>query len=73
MNPKIGKRNIPNNNIYKILYDKNMTQSELAKVIGIDNGELNKIINRKKNIFISTAFKICKGLDKPINEVFFQD
>jgi len=62
---------IKGNRINAILTEKNMTRSELIDLTGIDPSYMAKIINgKKKNIMITTAFKIATVLDYPVEVVF---
>lgn len=62
-----------NNNIYRILTQKNMSQAELARRIGMKRGYINRIINCKVTPTLSTAFKITKALGKTIEDLWFEE
>jgi DNA-binding Xre family transcriptional regulator len=48
-----------------------MTRSELIERTGIDTSMMSKIINgTKKDVRLTTAYKIAKVLDYPIEVVF---
>jgi transcriptional regulator with XRE-family HTH domain len=62
---------IKGNRINAILYEKNMTRAELIDILGIDPSFMAKIINnKKKNLNVTTAIKIAKALDYPVDVVF---
>jgi transcriptional regulator with XRE-family HTH domain len=65
---------ITGNRINAILYEKNMTRAELIDKLGIDPSFMAKIINnKKKNLNVTTAMKISRALDYPIDVVFIFD
>ena len=59
------------NNIYKTLCDRGITQASFAKKNGIGRNHFNKIINQKVIPGTKFAIRIAKGLNKPVSEVFF--
>jgi DNA-binding Xre family transcriptional regulator len=62
---------IKGNRINACLYERNMTRSELIERTGIDTSMMSKIINgTKKDVRLTTAYKIAKVLDYPIEVVF---
>lgn len=62
---------IKGNRINSCLYERNMTRSELIERTGIDPSMMSKIINgSKKNLTLTTAHKIAKVLDYPVEVVF---
>ncbi len=62
---------IKGNRINACLYEKNMTRSELIDKTGIDASMMSKIINgTKKDIRLTTAHRIAKALDYPLEVVF---
>jgi DNA-binding Xre family transcriptional regulator len=62
---------IKGNRINACLYEKNMTRSELIDKTGIDASMMSKIINgTKKDIRLTTASRIAKALDYPLEVVF---
>jgi DNA-binding Xre family transcriptional regulator len=59
------------NRINECLYQRNMTRAELIDITGIDPSYMAKIINGKKqNLNITTAIKISKALEFPVEVVF---
>lgn len=59
------------NNIYKILFNRGISQIAFAKTIGIDSKYLNQIINQNIIPRSEWAIKIARGLGKMVSEVFF--
>lgn len=51
--------------------DKNLSQTELAKNIGVSRQTINMIENNAYNPTISLCIKICKALDKTLDELFW--
>ena len=65
------KREIVGNSIGLILESKQMTQSELADLSGLDQNHICRIINgKKKQLSMATGFKISHALNMPIEEIF---
>ena len=50
--------------------DKNLSQTELAKIIGVSRQTINMIENDDYNPTISLCVRICKILDKTLDELF---
>jgi len=46
---------------------KRITQEELSKMTGIKQGEISKIINDQKEIYLTTAKRIAKALGKSVD------
>lgn len=68
---KRPKEKIYGNNIKVILSEIEMTQQELADLVGTNKTHISQIINGKKRcISLSTAAKISKVLKRPIDKVF---
>lgn len=62
---------IKGNRINAILNEKNMTRAELIDILGLDASFVAKIINgKKKNLNLTTAIRIAKALDYPVEVVF---
>jgi putative transcriptional regulator len=58
------------NNIYRILVNKNMTQAELARRVGVKREYMNVIINRKITPTIPLGMRIARALGKTCEEVW---
>jgi transcriptional regulator with XRE-family HTH domain len=59
------------NRINACLNERNMTRAELIELTEIDPSHLAKIINgKKKNLNVTTAIKIAKVLEYPVEVVF---
>jgi len=46
---------------------KRISQAELSKRTGIPQCDISKIMNDQKNIYLSTAKRIAKALDKSVD------
>jgi len=55
------------NRIREVMLLKRITQEELSKRTGIRQGEISKIINDQKEIYLSTAKRIAKALGKSVD------
>lgn len=53
--------------------EKNLSQTELAKIIGVSRQTINMIENDDYNPTISLCIKICKTLDKTLDELFWRE
>ena len=58
------------NRIYKVLRRKNLTQGELAEIIGIRREHLNRIIHRKITPTIPLGMRIAKALEVKMEYLF---
>ena len=68
---KRPKDKIYGNNIKQILTETEMSQQELADIVGTNRAHISQIITGKKRcISLSTASKIARALKRPIDEVF---
>ena len=61
-----------NEKLKKARLDKNLSQGELAKQIGVARQTINMIENGDYNPTISLCIKICKILDKTVDELFWE-
>lgn len=52
---------------------KNLSQTELAKNIGISRQTINMIENGAYNPTIELCIKICKELDVTLNDLFWKE
>jgi transcriptional regulator with XRE-family HTH domain len=57
-------------NIIKILAEKKWSQRRLAGASGLDPVYINRIINEKRDVRISTATKLARALDCTIDDLF---
>jgi len=55
------------NRIREVLLLKNIKQKDLAKMTGITENDISKIINDRKAIHLTTAKKIAKALGKSVD------
>ena len=51
---------------------KGLSQAELAKEIGVSRQTINMIENGDYNPTIALCIKICKTLDKTLNDLFWE-
>ncbi len=61
-----------NENMKQARLDKGLSQTELAKSIGVSRQTINMIENGDYNPTISLCIKICKMLDKTLDELFWR-
>jgi putative transcriptional regulator len=59
------------NNISQVIRQKNMTQADLAKMVGVKREYINRIINRKVTPTIPLGLRIANALEVPIEKLFF--
>ena len=52
---------------------KGISQTELAKLIGVSRQTVNMIENGDYNPTIALWLKLCKALDKTLNDLFWED
>lgn len=52
---------------------KNLSQTELAKRIGVSRQTINMIENGAYNPTIELCIKICKELDATLNDLFWKE
>ena len=57
-------------NIIKILAEKKWSQRKLAGASGLDPVYINRIINEKRDVRISTAAKLARALNCTIDDLF---
>ena len=58
------------NNLKAIRTGKNITQSDLAELIGVDKSFVSNIENGKNNPTLSTITSLAKALKVPVDELF---
>lgn len=58
------------NNIYRVIRQRNMTQANLASMVGIKREYINRIINRKVTPTVPLGMRIAKALEVPMEELF---
>ncbi|MFR3063835.1 MULTISPECIES: helix-turn-helix transcriptional regulator [Bacillota] len=59
------------NNIKTIRKQKNMTQNDLAKAVGVTRQYIGDIENFKKTPTIKVAFDCAKVLDVEVKDLFY--
>lgn len=58
------------NILLKAMANKNMTQVELARIVGVERKYLNDIISKEVIPTISTATRIADALGKSLKDLF---
>lgn len=58
------------NNIKNLRFLANMSQTDLAKKIGVSRETISRVESNKSNPSLELAYKIAKTLDTSIEEVF---
>lgn len=58
------------NNIYRVIRKKNMTQADLAKMVGVKREYINRIINRKVTPTVPLGMRIANALEVPMEDLF---
>jgi len=51
--------------------EKTLTQEDLAIIVGVTRQTIGLIENRKYNPSLNLCIKICKALDKTLDELFW--
>ncbi len=62
-----------NDRIRNARKNKNLSQAELAKQVNVSRQTINMIENGDYNPSISLCLKICKALNKTLDELFWED
>lgn len=52
--------------------EKGLSQTELARLLGVSRQTINMIENGDYNPTIALCLKICKALDKTLDELFWR-
>ena len=55
------------NRVREVMLLKRISQEKLAKMTGIPQGDISRICNDQKNIYLTTAKKIAKALGKSVD------
>ncbi len=58
------------NNIYRVIRQKDMTQADLANMVGIKREYINRIINRKITPTVPLGMRIARALEVPMEDLF---
>jgi putative transcriptional regulator len=53
--------------------EKGISQTDLAKSIGVSRQTINMIENGDYNPTVALCLKICKALDKTLDELFWEE
>lgn len=62
-----------NNKMKEARLAKGMSQTELAKTIGVSRQTINMIENGDYNPTIGLCLKICRQLGKTLDDLFWED
>lgn len=63
---------MPNEKMKEARLEKKLSQAELAKIIGVSRQTINMIENGDYNPTITLCVKICKVLEKTLDELFWE-
>jgi len=63
MSEKLGR------NLKRIRSDKNMSQGDIARALGVDRGYISNIENGKRNPTLATITKLAEALKVSVNEL----
>lgn len=63
---------MPNEKMKEARLEKKLSQAELAKLIGVSRQTINMIENGDYNPTITLCVKICKVLEKTLDELFWE-
>lgn len=58
------------NNIFQTIKERNMTQGDLAIMVGVKREYINRIINRKVTPTVPLGMRIAKALKVPMEDLF---
>ncbi|MDI1323571.1 MAG: helix-turn-helix transcriptional regulator [Algoriphagus sp.] len=61
------------NRIRELRVERNMTQEDLAEIIGVSRQTINAIEKEKFDPSLPTAFKMARLFEKTIEEIFSFD
>lgn len=59
------------NRLELIMHKKNMTQNDLSKLTGISQNDISKIINDRKDIYLTTAQKIARAVGEKVDYIWY--
>ena len=63
MSEKLGR------NLKRIRTDKNMSQGDIARALGVDHGYMSNIENGKRNPTLATITKLAEALKVSVGEL----
>ena len=63
---------MPNEKMKEARLERKLSQAELAKLIGVSRQTINMIENGDYNPTITLCVKICKVLEKTLDELFWE-
>lgn len=58
------------NRIQALLTERGMLEIDFAARIGMDQGQLNRVKNRRSTPTLRTAVRIARGFGLPVEQVF---
>ena len=62
-----------NNRVKELRKEKDLTQEDLAEVIGVSRQTVNAIEKQKFDPSLNTAFKMSKLFELPIESIFLSE
>jgi len=62
-----------NNRVKELRKEKDLTQEDLAEVIGVSRQTVNAIEKQKFDPSLNTAFKMAKLFELPIESIFLSE
>ncbi len=64
---------MPNEKMKEARREKNLSQAELAALVGVSRQTVNMIERGDYNPTIALCVGICKALDKTLNDLFWEE
>jgi len=59
------------NRIREIMHKKGLTQKDLSRLTGIPQNDISKIINDRKDIYLTTAQKIARAVGVKVDYIWY--
>jgi len=59
------------NRLELIMHKKGLTQKDLSQLTGIPQNDISKIINDRKDIYLTTAQKIARAVGKTVDYIWY--
>ena len=59
------------NRLEMIMHKKGITQNDLHKLTGIPQSDISKIINDRKDIYLTTAQKIARAVGSKVDYIWY--
>lgn len=61
-----------NNKMIGVRMEKNLTQEDLGKLVSASRQTIGLIENNRYNPSLKLCIKICKALDKTLDDIFWE-